>query len=169
MDLKRLRWSDYVGFSGSAILLLSLWLPWFHTDCDEIDRQGNVTPAGCNENSVLKGDRGELESYGGFTAWETFARLDWLLAAACLAPFILAWIIVRGHELTWRPGEVTMIVGMLAFGLIICNGIILGKPGNSVEIGLSYGYAVALVASIAIMVAGAIRQAQGRTRKPPGV
>jgi hypothetical protein len=174
MDLKRLRWSDYVGFVGSAILALSLWLPWFRTDCDsvEVNERGRLlskTPVACNENSVLKGDRLELESYGDFTAWETFARLDWLLLAACLAPFILGWIIIRGHELTWRPGEVTMIVGMLAFGLIICNGIILGKPGNSVEIGLSYGYAVALLASVAIMAAGAIRQAQGRTRQPPGV
>ena len=174
MDLKRLTWSDFVGFFGAGILALSLWLPWFHTDCESIETgpEGAITgktPEDCNENSVLKGDRGELASYGDFNAWETFARLDWLLLAACVAPFILAWIVIRGHELTWRPGEVTMIVGMLAFGLIICNGIILGKPGESVEIGLDYGYAVGLLGSIAIMVAGAIRQAQGRTRKPPGV
>src|SRR5918992_6362922 len=164
MDLKRLTWSDFVGFAGAAILALSLWLAWFSTDCESIERDGSViegTPEGCNENSVLNGDRGEFESYGDFTAWETFATLDWLLLAACIAPFVLAWIIVRGHELTWRPGEVTMIVGMLAFGLIICNGIILGKPGNSVDIGLAYGYGVALLASIGILVAGAIRQAQG--------
>jgi hypothetical protein len=174
MDLKRLTWSDFVGFLGAGVLALSLWLPWFHTDCESIQvgPQGAIVekePTGCNENSVLKGDRGELESYGEFTAWETFARLDWLLLAACLAPFILAWIIVRGHELTWRPGEVTMIVGMLAFALVICNGIILGKPGNSVDIGLAYGYGVALLGGIGIMVAGVIRQAQGQTRKPPGV
>jgi hypothetical protein len=174
MDLKRLRWSDFVGFVGAGILLGSLWLPWFHTDCDSIEGvQGSriigEKPGGCNENSVLKGDRGELASYGDFTAWETFGILDWLLAAACIAPFILAWIIVRGHELTWRPGEVTMIVGMLAFGLILCNGIILGRPGESVEIGLAYGYLVALLATLAIMASGVIRQAQGQTRKPPGV
>jgi hypothetical protein len=175
MDLKRLTWSDFVGFLGAGVLALSLWLPWFHTDCEKIGgiRRGDEIfgnqPPGCNENSVLKGDRGELESYGDFTAWETFARLDWLLLAACIAPFILAWIIVRGHELTWRPGEVTMIVGMLAFGLIICNGIVLGKPGNSVDIGLAYGYAIGLLGAIGIMAAGVIRQAQGQTRKPPGV
>ena len=63
------------------------------------------------------------------TAFETFAILDWLLLAACLAPFILAWIVARGHKLTWKPGEVTMIVGITAFVLILCNGIILGRPG----------------------------------------
>ena len=52
-------------------------------------------------------------------AFEIFGILDWLLVAACLAPFILAWIVARGHKLTWRPGEVTMIVGMTAFVLII--------------------------------------------------
>jgi hypothetical protein len=172
MDLKRLTWSDYVGFAGAAILALSLWLSWFSTDCERVERSGgrlDGVPEGCNENSVLKGDRGELESYGDFTAWETFATLDWLLLAACIAPFVLAWIVVREHELTWRPGEVTMIVGMLAFGLILLNGIILGKPGESVEIGLSYGYAVGLLGATGIMAAGVIRQAQGRTRKPPGV
>ena len=175
MDLKRLTWSDFVGFVGAGLLALSLWLPWFHTDCEKIDgvgRGGRILgkePADCNENSVLKGDRGELASYGDFTAWETFARLDWALLAACIAPFILAWIIVRGHELTWRPGEITMIVGMLAFVLIICNGIILGRPGESVEIGLAYGYGLGLLGSVLIMLAGAIRQSQGRTRKPPGV
>jgi hypothetical protein len=174
MDLKRLMWSDYLGFLGAGILALSLWLPWFHTDCEKIggvrgDQVFGHQPPGCNDNSVLKGDRGELASYGDFTAWETFARLDWLLLAACIAPFILAWIIVRGHELTWRPGEITMIVGMTAFVLILLNGIVLGRPGQSVEIGLAFGYAVGLVGALGITGAGLIRQAQGRTRKPPGV
>ncbi len=163
MDLKRLRLSDFVGFLGAGVLVFSLWLPWFHTDCDSVD------DTDCNKNSVLNGDRGDAASYGDFTAWEIFARLDWLLVAACTGPFILAWIVVRGHELTWRPGEITMIVGMVAFGLILLNGIVLGKPGESVEIGLAYGYWVGLLGATGIMVAGAIRQAFGITRKPPGV
>jgi hypothetical protein len=160
MDLKKLRTSDFVGFAGAAILALSLWLPWFSTDCDSVTPPD---PRGCNVNSILNDD------YGNFTAWEVFNILDWLLLSACIAPFVLAWIIARGHELTWRPGEVTMIVGMVAFGLIICNGIILGKPGDSVDIGLAYGYLVALIGALGITAAGMIRQAEGRVRKPPGV
>ena len=136
MDLKKLRTSDFVGFIGSAVLAGSLFLPWFSTDCDSLSSTGEGEPADCNTNSVLNGDPGQSDAYGSFTAWEVFNILDWLLLAACIAPFVLAWIIARGHELTWRPGEVTMIVGIVAFGLIICNGIILGKPGDSVEIGL---------------------------------
>ncbi len=90
--------------------------------------------------------------------------------AACAAPFILTWIIARGHKLTWKPGEVTMIVGIVAFMLILCNGIILGRPGDSVDIGLSFGYFVGLLASLGLLAAGYLRQAVYETaRKPPGV
>ena len=86
--------------------------------------------------------------------------LDWLLVAACIAPFILAWIIARGHKLTWKPGEVTMIVGITAFVLILCNGIILGRPGDSVEIALGIGYFVgAARLRRAWLVSGYLRQA----------
>jgi hypothetical protein len=63
-----------------------------------------------------------------------------------------------------------MIVGIVAFMLILCNGIILGRPGDSVDIGLGIGYFVALLASIGLLAAGYLRQALYTTdRKPPGV
>ena len=63
-----------------------------------------------------------------------------------------------------------MIVGIVAFMLILCNGIILGRPGDSVDIGLGIGYFVALLASAGLLVAGYLRQASTRdVRKPPGV
>ena len=166
MDLKKLQRSDFIGFFGSGILLLSLWLPWFHTSCDSINP---AKPKDCNINSVLNGDPGSPDAYGNFTAWEIFNYLDWLLVSACIAPFVLAYIIARGHELTWRPGEITMIVGIVAIGLILCNGIVLGRPGDSVDISLSYGYLVALIGAVMLSVAGVVRQAEGRVRKPPGV
>jgi hypothetical protein len=108
---------------------------------------------------------------GSFTAWQTFAKLDVLLALACIAPFILAWIVVRGHDLTWRPGEVTMIVGMTAAVLILLNGIILGKPGTDpVDISLDAGWFLGLLGAVGILAGGVLRQAVGaRARKPPGV
>ena len=78
----------------------------------------------------------------GANAWQVFSTLDSCSSLACTAPFILSWIIARGHKLTWKPGEVTMIVGITAFVLILCNGIILGRPGDSVDIGLGIGYFV---------------------------
>ena len=166
MDFKRLRWSDYLGFGGAFVLLASLWLPWFGTSCESIRP---ARPAGCNEESQIKGIEGDPVGRGDFSAWEVFNVMDWLLAAACTAPFILAWIIIRGHELSWRPGEITMIVGMVAFALILLNGIILGRPENRIEISLEIGYLIALLACVAVMAAGLFRQAEGRIRKPPGV
>jgi hypothetical protein len=167
-DLSRLHWSEGVGFAGSAVLLGSLFLPWFSTSCNHINP---ASPAGCNPNSVLVHHQGDPSAYGQFSAFQTFKVLDVVLVAACIAPFVLAYIVVRSHELTWRPGEVTMIVGMLATALILLNGVILGKPGSDpVAISLEYGWFVGLFGAVMIMVGGTLRQAlTGRTRKPPGV
>ena len=167
-DLSKLHWSEGVGFTGSAVLLASLFMPWFSTSCDHINP---ASPAGCNVNSVLTGKVGDPGAYGNFDAFQTFKLLDIALVLACIAPFVLAYIIVRSHELTWRPGEVTMIVGMLATALILLNGVILGKPGSEpVAISLEYGWFVGLIGGLLIMMGGTLRQAlTGRARKPPGV
>ncbi len=161
-DLRRVQRSEIIGFIGSAILFASLFLPWFATSCD-----GSGSPRGCNPNSALHGDR------GSFTAFQTYGILDILLVAACAAPFILAYIIARGHDLTWRPGEVTMIVGITAFSLILVNGIILGRPGgddpHNVDISIQIGYWVGLIGSACIAFGGFVRQARGIRSKPPGV
>jgi len=153
VDASRLTPAEYAGCLAGIILVGSLFLPWFGTSAT-------------NENSQLKG------ASGGETvnAWQTFALLDVLLVAAAAAPFILSWIIARGHRLTWKPGEVTMVVGITAFVLILCNGVILGRPGDSVEISLEPGYLVALLAAVGIAASGFVRQARyTEGRKPPGV
>jgi hypothetical protein len=153
LDVSRLSPGELLGMAAALVLLASLWLPWFTTSAD-------------NPNSTLAGASGGESA----TAWEVFSLLDWILVAACAAPFILSWIVARAHSLTWKPGEVTMVVGITAFVLILCNGIILGRPGDSVDIGLDIGYYVALIASIGMLVAGYLRQAFYTTaRKPPGV
>src|SRR5919106_5204748 len=154
LKISRVSPGELMGMGAALVLLASLWLPWF-------------TTSSTNPNSELPGGASDGDSAN---AWAVFGTLDWLLVAACAAPFILTWIIARGHDLTWKPGEVTMIVGIVAFMLILCNGVILGRPGDSVDIGLSYGYFVGLLASIGLLVAGYLRQAIYETaRKPPGV
>src|SRR5919112_677679 len=152
MDLGRLQRGEFIGFAGVGILLVSLFLNWFST--------------GDSKNGKINGDAFP----DGATAFEVYKVLDWLLIAACLAPFILAWIVIRGHKLTWRPGEITMIVGMTAFVLIILNGIILGRPGDpDSEIDIKIGYIVGLLGAAMICAGGIIRQAEGdRARQPPG-
>jgi hypothetical protein len=155
LDFSRLSPGEFLGMGAALVLLASLFMPWF-------------TTSESNPNSRI--DSANIGSGDSATAWDVFATLDWLLVAACAAPFILSWIIAREHALTWKPGEVTMVVGITAFGLILCNGIILGRPEPAIDIGLGIGYYVGLVASAGMLVAGYLRQAfYTSARKPPGV
>jgi hypothetical protein len=168
VDFKRLHWAEFIGFGGAGVLLGSLFLPWFSTSCGDkseaarAEAAGNA--AGCNPNSDYGG------RFGDFNAFETYGLMDILLVLACIAPFVLAWLVITQAQLSWRPGEVTMIVGMVAVALILLNGIVLGRPGDSVEIGIEIGYVVGLLGGAMILTGGILRQALGgRTRKPPGV
>ena len=140
---------------GAALLLaVSTLLPWFTTDPD-------------NKNSKIQGVHGGPDG-GAFNAWQSFDFLQYFLLLTCFAPFVLAWIVVRGHQVGWNRGEVTAIVGAVALTGVLLNGIILGQPGT-VEILPTWGYPVAVLASAVILVAVAMRGAKGRTKQPPGV
>lgn len=154
LALSRLSPGELGGMLAALVLLGSLWLPWFTTSG--------------NPNSKI--NSAHIGANSSANAWQVYHFLDWVLVAACAAPFILSWIIARGHKLAWKPGEVTMIVGITAFVLVLCNGIILGKPKPGIEIGLDFGYLVALLASLGMGVAGYVRQSFYQDdQKPPGV
>ena len=136
---------------GGALLAIGVFLPWYETDPN-------------NKNAVL-GDLGR----GTFSCWQSHQILRWLLLAAAVAPLILAYIIARDHTLSWARGEMTAVVSIIAFGLIVYVGLIQ-KPGNPpAGISLKYGYWIALLGSIMIAV-GSARRSSGteRPRKPPG-
>jgi hypothetical protein len=153
LDPSQVSPAELAGMAASLVLLGSLWLPWYATSD--------------NPNSVI--DSSGTGPNSDASAWEVFATFDWLLLLACTAPFVLTWILMRGHELSWSPGEVTMIVGITCFVLILCNGVILGKPEPGIEISLGYGWFVALLAAVGLMAGGYLRQAvYSKARKPPG-
>lgn len=165
MDFSRLnRTRVLVGGAAALLLVLSLiFLPWFELD----------------ENQQRGGPEDRSDAYicgtGDFecTGFETFPILRWLLIGAALAPLILAYILVRGHKLSWAPGEMTMVVGFTAFVLIAYNGII-DRPGASVaEVGnsLQIGYWLALLAALVISATGFTRSLEsggGKARRAPG-
>ena len=143
------------------LLIASLvLLPWF----DLTD-----TPQRAESGSWLCG-----EGQFSCTGWETFPTMRWLLLGAALAPPILAWILIRGHKLTWPAGEMTMVIGFIAFVLIFYNGIIdKPAPSEGLEFGtsLAWGYWIALLAAAAIGATGFFRSAEERgpvQRKAPG-
>jgi hypothetical protein len=159
LDTRRLDRSEIVGMVAAAILVLSLFLPWFSLTTDP-----DVVQRGNDEGSWVCGV-GE----DSCSAWDTFPILRWLLLAAASAPFILAWIVIRGHALSWPRGELTAIVGLTAFVLIAYNGLV-DKPNDGLEVGLSLGYWIALLAAFGIHLSGGFRAVEsggGARRKPP--
>ena len=166
MDFSRLdRNRVLVGGIASILLIVSiLFLPWYSLDHTVNRAQGSSS---YDPSSFICGTNDF-----SCTGFETFSILRWLLLLGAISPAILAWIIVRGHKLSWAPGEMTMVVGFVMMVLIGYNGII-DKPGSGdAEIGISldYGYWIALLCSIAIAGTAFFRSRAGqrRERKAPG-
>ena len=160
MDFSRLdRNRVLVGGTASILLIISLFLfPWYSLDQTPARMHGEGFVCGSGDYSC--------------TGFDTFPILRWFLLAGALSPLILAWIIVRGHKLSWPPGEMTMVAGFTMMVLIGYNGII-DRPGSGVAeigVGLDYGYWIALLCSIAIAATGFLRSQAGqrRQRKAPG-
>jgi hypothetical protein len=99
----------HLGGAGSILVIVSLlFLPWYsltHSSTRGPSSPSSTWICGTNDYSC--------------TGFETFPVLRWLLIAGALSPLILAWIIVRGHKLSWAPGEVTMVVGFTMMTLIL--------------------------------------------------
>jgi hypothetical protein len=162
MDFSRLDRNRLIlgSVSGGLLVIAILFLPWYTLDP--------------NPSRVPNDPDTWICGVGDYTCtgFDTFPIARWLLLLAAVSPLILAWILVRGHKLSWAPGELTMVAGFAAMVLIGYNGII-DKPGQGVaEIGVSldYGYFVALIASIGIAATGFLRSQAGqkRERKAPG-
>ena len=136
---------------GGVLLAIGLFLPWYHLENRLVSIGGETGPA-------------------NLSAWDVHTILRWLLLAAAAAPFILAWIIWRGHALSWPRGEMTAVVAVAAIGLIGYNAFI-SKPGTvSSLVSLRIGVFVSLLGAILMLVGSALRaSAVERPRKPPGV
>jgi hypothetical protein len=147
----RLGRAELIAMVGGLLMAVGVFLPWYRTDPD-------------NPNAIIDGATGSL------SAWEVHPLLRWLLLAAATAPFILAWIVIREHELSWPRGELTAVVGIAAFGLVAYTGL-LDRPGTpSGAIDLAIGFLLAFLGSVLMIVGGGMAAGQTeRARKPPGV
>jgi hypothetical protein len=147
---QNLQRGEWIAMAGAALLAVAVFLAWYHLD----------------------GPNAKLESYGpgdSPSAWQVHPIMRWLLLAASAAPFILAWIVIREHQLSWPRGEVTMVVAITAIGLIFYTGVI-SRPGDpSGDIKLRIGWYLALLGGILMLAGSVIRQGETeRGRKPPG-
>ena len=151
MDLRRISISELLAAAGGALLGIGVFLPWYVPNTD-------------NRNANVNGMRHSV------SAFDTYTIMRWLLIAAALAPIVLLYIVIRDHQLSWPRGEMTAVIGIIAFGLTGYVGII-DRPGEPPsEISLGFGWYLAMLASLAIAIGGAIRAGESeRARKPPGV
>lgn len=152
MDFKALDRGELVAIIGGILLGVSLALSWYSLG---------------NANAVLNSCHGPNSSCSG---WASLSFVRFLLLIAAVAPAILAYIIVRGHALSWPRGELTAVTALVALTLILFRGVI-DKPGSPPdEISVAIGWWLALAAGLMILVGAAWRsQESGARRKPPGV
>ena len=152
MDLRQLDRGELIAVLGGAILGVSLFLYWYKLG---------------DRFAVLNTCRGPSTSC---TAWNSLTIVRFLLLIAAVAPAVLAWIIVRGHALSWPRGEMTAIIAIAALTFTLFRGLI-DKPGTPPgEISLTYGWWIGLAGGVLILIGSVWRaQESARTRKPPGL
>ena len=146
--------------AGGLLLFLSMFLTWFKVDAGTPSDQ---TACGAANHSCSG-----FDTFSLFTAL-IIPGMDFLMVGAAIAPWILVWIVIRGHTLSWPPGEVTMIVGAIAATLILYNGVI-SRPGAREFVSLEIGWYLGLLGALGIVAGGAISQITrgGVERRPPG-
>src|SRR3954454_5708515 len=141
--------SELIAIIGGLMLAIGVFLTWYKID---------------KGNSI-----GSHDGPARLSACQVHTVSRWLLLLAAIAPLILAWIIYRGHALSWPRGEMTAVSAIAAAGLIVYMTII-DKPGETTGLThLRWGVFVALAGAL-LMLGGSATRASSveRPRKPPG-
>jgi hypothetical protein len=148
--MRRLRTNDLLAMLGGLLLAGATFAAWYAA----------VSPL-----AEIAGVRG----VGVYSGWEAHRILRWVLLVLAIAPFVLAYVVARDHQLTWARGELTAVLSIAAVGALLYVGVI-DRPGDpSGEIELRWGWYVALLGSL-LMLGGSARRTgeTERRRKPPG-
>jgi hypothetical protein len=152
MDFKELDRGEMIAAIGGILLAVSIFLSWYSLG---------------NSNAHLNSCHGPNTSCSG---WNALTILRYLLLLAAIAPAILAYIIIRGHALSWPRGELTAVTALAALTFILFRGVI-DKPGSpSGEISIDFGWWIGLLGGLLILMGSIWRSREsGARRKPPGV
>ena len=156
MKLENLSRGEWIAMLGGLILGLSLFLPSYGADAK-------------NPHATFETGKGGVCGDHTCSYFQVHTISRWLLLLAALAPFILAWIIVREHELSWPRGQVTSVTAIAAIGFIGYFGLV-DRPGEpSGAISLKIGFLGMLIGAGLMLVGSVMRQQETEVkRKPPG-
>lgn len=151
MDTSKLSRGEIIAVIGGLALLIGVFLKWY---------------ASVSSVATIGGVTGK----GSYSAWDVHTIMRFLLIAAAVAPLILAYIVLRDHQLSWPRGELTAVIAIAVIGLVFYNGIV-DRPGDpSGEINLRIGWYVSFVGALLMLAGSVMRQQQSEVRrKPPGV
>jgi hypothetical protein len=146
----RLTRNELIAILGGLLLAGGLFGPWY----DSVSRLASIAGSG---------------GLGTHSGWEVHDVLRWALLVMAIAPFVLAYVVVRDHELSWVRGELTAVLAITALGLVLYVGVVdrPGEPPGQIE--LAWGWYVALLGCVLMLVGAARRTGEAeRRRKPPG-
>jgi hypothetical protein len=151
MHPEKISRGEWIASAGGILLAIAVFLPWYTADSGN----PNARFPGASDLTV--------------SAWQIHDVLRWIWLVTAIAPLVLTWIIVRDHQLSWPRGQMTSVVAVIAIGLIFVAGIV-DRPGEpSSAISLSYGWFLALIGAILMLVGSVMRTAETEIkRKPPG-
>jgi len=158
MDIKQIDRGELIAVAGGILLAISLFLNWFTLGNPNTVLNQCIHPTHFGAPST------------SCTGWDSLSAIRYVLLLAAVAPLILAYIIMRGHALSWPRGELTAVTALVALTVTAFRGLI-AKPGSPPgQIGIDIGWGVALVAGLLILMGSIFRarESAGR-RKPPGV
>jgi hypothetical protein len=152
MHFRQLDRGELVAVLGGAVLGISVFLEWYTLG---------------DRFTVLGSCKGPNTTC---TAWHSLTILRFLLLVTAVAPIVLAWIIVRGHALSWPRGELTAIIAIFALGFTLFRGLV-DKPGSPQgEIGIDFGWWIGLAGGLLILIGSVWRTRESAVRrKPPGL
>jgi hypothetical protein len=151
MNFRQLDRGELVAVLGGAILGVSLFLAWF-TLGDKYTMLGSCRGPGTS-----------------CTGWRSLLIIRYLLLVTAVAPLVLAWIIIRGHALSWPRGEMTAIIAIAALTFTVFRGLI-DRPGTPPgQVGIAVGWWVGLAGGVLILLGSVWRAQESATRKPPGL
>ena len=156
MKVSNLSRGEWIAMLGGALLAVSVFVKTYEARPE-------------NPNATLETGAGGVCGDHTCSFFQVHGILRWLILAAAIAPFILAWIVVREHQLSWPRGQVTSVVAIAALGFIFYTGIIdrPGEPSGDIE--LEIGWYGMMLGTILMLVGSVMRQLETETkRKPPG-